>query len=202
MRTLAHASEAVDLEPSHAKRTSKTLATGFGGPAAPPAIAGYESTSSAVDILLTINRNFNATSGGGSNVNSGGQSRRASVAIGLEPPHAKRTSTGVTTEFEGQAVPPAIEAYESKSSAVDTLRKINRDFNAISGGRSNVKIIEGSTVKSLRQHFDKDVKESGRQKRDHRATRGSTKQHTRACAKATENKLIHLKVTCSRFTPI
>jgi hypothetical protein len=49
MRTLADASGAVDQEPSPAEMSSKTLATGF---AAPPAIAGYESTSSAVDILL------------------------------------------------------------------------------------------------------------------------------------------------------
>jgi hypothetical protein len=119
MRTLADASGAVDLEPPPADRTSKTLARGFEGPAAPPAIEGYDRESSAVDILLTINPRFNAMSGGGSNVNSGGQSRRASVAIDLEPPHADGTSTGVTTGFEGPAAPPAIEAYKRESSAVD-----------------------------------------------------------------------------------
>jgi hypothetical protein len=103
MRTLADTSGAVDLEPPHAERTSKTLATGFEGPAAPPAIEGYDRESSAVDTLQTINRGFNAMSGGGSHVNSGGQSRRASVAIDLEPPHAEKTSTGVTTGFEGPA---------------------------------------------------------------------------------------------------
>jgi hypothetical protein len=109
MRSIADISGAVDHEAIPAARISKTLATGF---AEPPAIAGHESTSSAVDILLTINRGFNAISSGGSNVNSGGLSRRASVAFDLEPPHAERTSTGVTTGFEGPAAPPAIEGYE------------------------------------------------------------------------------------------
>ena len=101
MRSIADASGAVDLEPPPAERTSKTLATGFVGPAAPPAITGHESTSSAVDILQSNSRRFNAISGGRSYVNSGGQSRRASVAIGLEPPHAERTRHHRVRETSG-----------------------------------------------------------------------------------------------------
>jgi len=118
-------------EPPSAERTSKTLATGFGGPAAPPAVARHKSTSSAVDTLQTNSRGFNT--------NSGGQSRRASGAVCLEPPHAERTSKKITTGFAGPpAVPPAIEGYERESSAVDTPLTINWRFNAISGGGSTV----------------------------------------------------------------
>jgi hypothetical protein len=59
MRTLA-----VDLEPPPSERTSKTLATGFGVPAAQPAVAGHKSASSAVDTLQTNSRGSNAISGG------------------------------------------------------------------------------------------------------------------------------------------
>ena len=43
---------------------------------------------------------------------------------------------------------------------------------------------------------------SSKRERDHKATRGPTKQQTRACAKATENQPIVLQDSCSRFTPI
>jgi hypothetical protein len=66
-------------------------------------------------------------------MNNGGLSRRASVAIDLEPPHAERTSKKITTGFAGPAAPPAIEGYDRESTAVDTLLTINRGFNAISG---------------------------------------------------------------------
>jgi len=117
-------------EPPSAERTSKTLATGFGGPAAPPAVARHKSTSSAVDTLQTNSRGFNT--------NSGGQLRRASGAVCLEPPHAERTSKTLATGFVGPAVPPAIAGYDRESSTVDTLLTINWRFNAISGGGSNV----------------------------------------------------------------
>ena len=42
-------------------------------------------------------------------------------------------------------------------------------------------------------YFDKDVNESEQQERDHQATRGPMKQHTRACAKSTENQPIDLR---------
>ena len=64
MRILADASGAVDLEPPPSERTSTGVATGFGGPAAQPAVAGHESASSAVNTLSAINRRFNAMSGG------------------------------------------------------------------------------------------------------------------------------------------
>jgi len=126
---------------TNAERTSTGVTTGFerpAAPAAPPAIEGFDRESNAVDTLQTIKRGFNAISGGGSNVNSGGLSSSVSVAIDLEPPHAERTSTKITTGFAGPAAPPAIERFDRESSAVDTLQTINRGFNAISGGGSNV----------------------------------------------------------------
>ena len=56
MRILADASGADDLESPPAEKTSKTIATGFGGPAAQPAVAGHKSASSAVDTLQTNSR--------------------------------------------------------------------------------------------------------------------------------------------------
>ena len=73
------------------------LRRGYAGPAAPLAIEGYESESSAVGTLRAINRGFNAISGGGSNVSISD----ASGADDLEP--------------------PAIEGNENESSAVDSL---------------------------------------------------------------------------------
>ena len=114
------------------QQASARPATSLTCPSEPqdPGQGGHESTTSAVDTSW-------ANSGGGSNANSGGRLSSASGAVDLEPPPAERTSTGVTTGFEGPAAPPARGGHESATSAVDTLQAYSRGSNAISGGGSN-----------------------------------------------------------------
>ena len=87
---------------------------GYAGPAAPPAIEGYESESSAVGTLRAINRGFNAISGGGSNVSISD----ASGADDLEPRRAEKTSKTLATGFGGPAAQPAVQTNSRGSMTV------------------------------------------------------------------------------------
>ena len=110
--------------------------------------ADGEGESSMADTLQAYGR-------GDSNVGSDEESNGASGAVDLEPPPAKRTSTGVTTGFGGPAASPVAEgpgnatAREAIQMATDTSLAISRDSKAISGRGSNASSGGGSTPNKL-----------------------------------------------------
>ena len=168
----------VDHESPPAERTSKKLATGFGGPAAPPAVEGSSDATARVgwrsSTRASTIRTFAAFTdtrvGKGPSKHSGNGRPPPTEVTMYDSPYDSEEEVDaciaqeVAIEHEDFVDEILEESPETIQTTSDTSLAISRDSDAISGGGSNANSGGGSSTVDSQQanSRDSDANSGGR----------------------------------------